>query len=252
MVPPPGRRRPPHRAAVAASVLILLLSCSACGLPSPPGAPGPTVSGSPILRATQTPTASTSTATSPARPAELPSYPVPTEPACAVPGGTPTSTAGAGGPTLTARRVEKAWRNSEAGRNLGVKTGKVADLVPGEVTPSRVVAEPGAPWVALDIMEWSSVTTIVLANPDAAAAKLAAVRAMLRKPCSYRYGGPYVVAHLSEDRPDLVQVTGTLQGLPITDTFVRYGNTVTYASMTMVPQKADEIRALVLGALAKA
>lgn len=169
-----------------------------------------------------------------------------------MPSSAPTPTESADGPTLTVRRVEKAWRNSEAGRSLGVKSGRVAELVPGEVTPARVVAEPGAPWIALDIMEWSSVTTVVLADPDAAAAKLAAVRAMLREPCSYPYGGRYVVAHLSEDRPDLVQVTGMLQGLPITDTFVRYGNTVTYASMIIAPQKADEIRTLVLGALAKA
>lgn len=177
---------------------------------------------------------------------------MPTEPACAMPGKVPESVDRADGPTLTAQRVAKAWRASEAGRNLGVKTGKVGDVASAEVTPASVVAEPGAPWVALDIMEWSSVTTVVLADPEAAAAKLAAIRLMVREPCSYRYAEPYVVVHLSEDRRDLVQVTGMLQGSPITDTFVRYGNTVTYASMTLVPQKADDVRTMVLGALAKA
>jgi len=108
--------------------------------------------------------------------------------------------------------------------------------------------------VALDIREWSSLMTIILADPGVAAAKLEAVRAMVRYPCSYTFGhsGPYVVASVSEDRPDLVVVTGMMNGYPVTDTFVRYGNTVTYGSMMLVPSSGDDIRTTVLDALTRA
>lgn len=168
------------------------------------------------------------------------------------PADAPESVPGADGPTLTAKQVEKAWRASESGKSLGVITGThERDAVP-PVSPGSVVVVRGAPWVALDIMEWSSVSTVVFADPGVAAAKLATVRTMVRQPCSYRFGSSYVVARLSEDRPDLVQVTGLMGGLPITDTFVRYGNTVTHSWMTLVPRDADDVRTTVLDALADA
>jgi hypothetical protein len=180
---------------------------------------------------------------------------VPAEAACALPTDVPESVRGADGPTLTAKRVEKAWRASEAGKSIGVKTGTLEKHYPGTVTPASVVQVDGARWVALDIREWSSLMTIVLADPGVAAAKLEDVRAMVRSPCSYSFGyssGPYVVARVSQDGPDLVVVTGMMNGYPVTDTFVRYGNTVTYGLMMLAPSSGDDIRTMVLDALTKA
>ncbi len=188
-------------------------------------------------------------------PTGLPTYPQPTEPSCLLPTKVLASVPNAGGPTLAQTRVAKAWRASEAGKSIGVNTGTLEKGYRGTVTPASVVHVEGAPWVALDIREWSSLMTIVLADPGVAAAKLEAVRAMVRSPCSYSFGyssGPYVVARVSEDGPDLVVVTGMMSGYPVTDTFVRYGNTVTYGSMMLVPSSGDDIRTMVLDALTKA
>jgi hypothetical protein len=164
----------------------------------------------------------------------------------------PESVPGADGPTLTARRVEKAWKDSEEGRSLGVRTGRVDERSHPGSTPGSLVEVPRAPWVGLDIMEWSSVTTIVLSDPGVAAARIDAVRAMVRRPCSYAFGMTPVVASLTRDEPDLVVVSGMMQGTPITDTFVRYGNTVTHAWMSLVPPNPDDIRSMVRKALSKA
>lgn len=196
--------------------------------------------------------AASASVTRTAYPTGIPSESPPAEPACSRPEAAPETVPGADGPTLTAKRVARAWRASEAGKSLGVKTGKLEHSASLQVTPASVLDVPGTPWVALDIMEWSSVTTYVLADPGVAAAKLATVQAMVREPCSYRFGSSYVVARLSEDRPDVVQATGMMDGYPLTDTFIRYGNTVTHTTMMLVPQDAGEMRTEVLEALTKA
>lgn len=163
----------------------------------------------------------------------------------------PASIRGADGPTLSAGRVEKAWRASKPGKSLGVTTGSLDEAVPAHAGPVSMVSVSGASWVALDYREWSSLTTIVLADPGVAAAKLEGVRMMVRHPCSYGTG-PYFVAGITEDRPDVVVVTAMMEKNLMTSTFIRYGNTVTYASMMLVPSKADELQAMVRDALTKA
>ena len=58
-----------------------------------------------------------------------------------------------------------------------------------------------------------------------------------------------LTAGCTRDEPDLLVVTGMMKSTPITDTFVRYGNTVTHAWMTLVPPNPDEIGSMVRSAL---
>ena len=125
------------------------------------------------------------------------------------------------------------------------------ETVSAHAGPVSIVYVRGAPWVALDYREWSSLTTIVLADPGVAAAKLEGVRMMVARPCSDG-SGPYFVARVTEDRPDLVVVTAMMDKNLMTSTFIRYGNTVTYASMMLVPSNTDELQAMVRDALTKA
>lgn len=229
--------------------LLPLLLFAGCGvLPAAP-ASTPLTPETPLPEPSVSTPAVSASVPSTTRATGIPSDSPPAEPACATPEDAPETIPDADGPTLTATRVAKAWRASEAGKSHGVKTGKVKRSAGLQVYPSSVLDVRGTPWVALDIMEWSSVRTVVLTDPGVAAAKLATIRAMVREPCSYRFGTSFVVARLSDDRPDLVQVTGMMQGYPITDTFVRYGNTVTHTLMMLVPQDADEVRAMVVEAL---
>ncbi len=256
MLVPPNRRA--FRAASLAALVAAVLVLSACGVLAevmPLGAPA----GTPIPVATTTlplttsPTATPSSLTPTSLPSGLPTYAQPAEPACALPEGVPATIPGSGGPTLSAKRVEKAWRASESGRSYGVTAGKVDDHRAYAPRPGSAVAVAGAPKVSLNILEWSSLSTIVLADPGVAAAKLAAVRAMVDQPCSYpfAYTGPWVVARLTRDEPDLVVVSGIMDRIPVTDTFIRYGNTITHSWMTMVPPEADELRETVLDVLTK-
>jgi len=183
-------------------------------------------------------------------------YAVPTEPPCALPSGLPARVAGADGPTLTVKRVARAWRSSEAGKSWGVSTGK-AQADPGVAPrPSSVLLDPGTPYAYVNYFEWYGLQTYVFTDPGRAAGKLAAIRAMMREPCSYPYSsfpdGPSLVAALAEDRPDYLVVTGVMAGTPTTDIFIRYGNTVTEFSAAMRGLPTREALTQVREALSKA
>lgn len=239
-----------RRRLCGAVALLPALLLAGCGLLAAPPTATPPASETP-LPSPSAPAASASV-TRTAYPTGVASGSAPAEPVCTMPDDVPETVPGADGPTLTAKRVAKGWRASEAGKSLGVKTGTQKYAATPPVTPAGVLAVRGAPWVALDIMEWSSVTTIVLPDPGVAAAKMDTIRAMVREPCSYRFGTSSVAARLTADRADLVQVTGMMDRIPLTDTFVRYGNTVTHSWMSLVPRDADEVRTMVLEALTKA
>lgn len=266
MPPLPARRRPPRRSArVTWAVLPLILTLTAgCGLlpvgvpGAPDGPPGSAAGTPPIGSPSPTPSASpdapSASATGASRPTWLPSYPVPTEPACALSADAPDSIAGADGPTLTVKQVAKAWRASEAGKSIGVSTGRVDADIRAPAQPAVVLVQPGLRWVKLDYWEWAGLRTYVLPSPGHAAAPLAAIRTMVREPCSYplTIGGPYVVMRLSEDDPDAVVVTGGMDRVPMMDVFVRHGNTVSHYSVTMMVGPSDDIVSMIRDALAKA
>ena len=261
MQPPPVRRIPSPRVARLLSGLILLPAFAACGLlaTSVPTAPAAT-----SAPAAPMPTA-TPSGTEPSRsfPAGMGTnasgrhtYAVPKEPPCALPSDVSARIAGADGPTLTVKRVARAWRSSEAGRSRGVSTG-MAQADPGMAArPSSVLLDPGTPYAYVNYFEWYGLQTYVFPDPARAAGKLAAIRAMMREPCSYAYttvpDGPSVVAGLDEDRPDYLVVSGVMAGTPMTDMFIRYGNTVTEFSATMMGLPTREALTQVRDALAKA
>lgn len=267
MQPRPERRTPSRRGVLLLSGLILLPSLVACGLLSPvaPAAPQ-TASATAAAPAVPSPTGSpTPSQASPSRsfPAGVGTdasgrmtYAVPTEPPCALDPDAPATAGGADGPTLTLNRVTRAWRASEAGKTWGVSTGKAQAGSRVAPRPGSVLLDPGTPYANVDFFEWYGLQTYVYRDPGHAAAKLAAVRAMVRKSCSYPYSafpnGPSLVVELSEDRPDHLVVSGTLAGSPTTDIFIRYGNTVTefFAAMKELPTR--DALAQVRGALAKA
>ena len=265
MEPPPRRRVPSPRAARLLCGLILLPALAACGL-LPTGAPTApaTASGPAAPSAAPTPIVPPSSA-APSR--SLPAgvgtnasgqytYAVPKEPPCALPSGLPARVGGADGPTLTVKRVARALRSSEAGKSWGVSTGK-AQADPGMAArPSSVLLVPGTPYAYVNYFEWYGLQTYVFPDPARAAGKLAAIRAMMREPCSYAYttvpDGPSVVAALDDDHPDYLVVTGVMAGTPMTDLFIRYGNTVTEFSAAMMGLPTREALTQVREALAEA
>ena len=181
---------------------------------------------------------------------------MPKEPHCALPAGVPARVAGAGGPTLTVKRVALAWRSSEAGKSRGVSTGK-SQADPGMAArPGSVLLDPGTPYAYVNYFEWYGLQTYVFADPARAAGKLAAIRAMMREPCSYAYtslpDGPSVVAALDDDHEDYLVVSGVMAGTPMTDMFIRYGNTVTEFSATMMGLPTRDALTQVRETLAKA
>ena len=183
-------------------------------------------------------------------------YAVPEEPPCALPPGLPARVPGADGPTLTVKRVARAWRSSEVGKSRGVSTGK-AQADPGMATrPSSVLLDPGTPYAYVNYFEWYGLQTYVFPDAARASGKLAAIRAMMREPCSYAYttvpDGPSVVAALDDDHDDYLVVSGVMAGTPMTDMFIRYGNTVTEFSAAMMGLPTKEALAQVRDALAKA
>jgi hypothetical protein len=88
-------------------------------------------------------------------------YSVPKEPACALPSGLPATVAGADGPTLTVKRVARAWRSSDAGRSWGVSTGKAQADPRGAARPSSVLLDPGTPYAYVNYFEWYGLQTYV-------------------------------------------------------------------------------------------
>lgn len=267
MQPPPGRRTPSPGVAPLLCGLILLPVLAACGLlptgvptapvtASGPAAPSPASTPS----ATATPSSAEPSRSFPAGVGTDASgrhtYAMPSEPPCALPSGVPARVAGADGPTLTVNRVARAWRSSEAGKSRGVSTGK-AQADPGMAArPSSVLLDPGTPYAYVNYFEWYGLQTYVFPDPARAAGKLAAIRAMMQEPCSYAYAtvpdGPSVVAALDEDRPDYLVVSGVMSGTPMTDIFIRYGNTVTEFSAAMMALPTREALTQVREALARA
>ncbi|HEY3339330.1 MAG TPA: hypothetical protein VGK18_12560 [Propionicimonas sp.] len=134
----------------------------------------------------------------------------------------------------------------------GTLTGREAEG--GSPSPARVLVEAGIPYTGVSHIEWTGLRTYVFANPGRAAAKLAAVRLMMRRPCSYPFGslGSYVVAELKEDTPDALVVAGVTDRIPVTDVFVRYGNTVTDFSGILAMPEIGDVVPLVHDALEKA
>jgi hypothetical protein len=124
------------------------------------------------------------------------------------------------------------------------------------VTPASVLEEPGAGWTMVSFIEWSGLRTLVYADPGRAAAKLAAIRLMLSKPCSYDFtgmDGPYLVVQLAEDQTDLLVVRGVMeQKVPVADYFIRYGNTITDFSSTMMVPETKDVVPLVRDVLSRA
>ena len=179
---------------------------------------------------------------------------VPAEPACAVPKDAPTAGGDAGGPTLSAKRVAKAWRASDAGRSSGVTVRKLTDSPWSPVQPASAISVPGKVSVSVDFKEWVAMATVIFANPAEAAAKLDVIREMLREPCSYLFLPPdrYLVASLTRDRPDDLLVSGVFEKMPTSDLFVRVGNTITYVSIAMFPITDDEWTTKIRSTLSKA
>lgn len=240
-----------------------MLSSSACSLPAVPAAPGPTAAGSPTASPgpgpstapTVTPSPSAATGSPDSTPSGFPTYSRPAEPACALPTDTQDSVPGADGPVLTVKSVARAWRASEPGKSWGVSTGrlKASDQV-RTAMPGAVLGEVGTGWASVDYFEWYGLSTFVYADQGRAAAKLVAVRKMLHDPCSYPFGafGPYVVATLTEDASDHLLVSGTMERSPITELFVRHGNTVTHFSAMVMPLEVDKALSLIDDTLARA
>ena len=247
MKPPPGHRWRPSRRVVARIVAALMpvLAISGCGLfplglpAAPETTPGPSAdatapTASPVPSGTaslETPSPSVASASPPTG---LPSYPVPTERACALPADAPDSVAGADGPTLTVKRVAKAWRASEAGkshrgedRDAGARRDATREPRPGSRHSGRALGRVGHHGMVErhDVRPCRSGGRRRQAGHgpgDGPPPMQLPVRELV---C----GGP---VERGSSRP-VVQVTGMDgSGYPMTDTFVRYGNTVTHAWMT--------------------
>lgn len=266
MHPPPLRHRTGGRAAYLAAALILPLALSSCGLlpagvPAEPedtsvpatSAPADLPSPSPA-ESSVTPSASATAS----RPTGFPSYAPPAEPPCALPEEAPDSVAGADGPTLTVKQVAKAWKASEEGKSNRVTSGTIGakDWNRAPVSPGSALIEPGVRYAGVSHFEYTGLQTYVFTDPGRAAAKLAAVRLMVREPCSYDYtgfgDGPYVVVRLGDDAPDQVMVTGAMEGVPVRNIFVRYGNTVTNFSAIMMVVEPHDVVPMILDTLSKA
>lgn len=269
MEPPPATRRA-RLATVPLLAALVLFPLSACGLLQT-GVPAAPASSSATVVFTPTPTPSTeptspmesptaSGAVSPTvvYPSGWPTYSEPAEAACVVPTGGPTSVAGADGPTLTAKQVATAWKNSEEAESNHFSSGTVSakDARHAAFSPASVLIEPGVKYAGLSAMEYTGWQTFVFADPGRAAAKLEAVRVAFRQPCSYDYtggmGGPFVVAHLGEDAANQLVVQGDMQGVSVANYFVRYGNTVTALSATMIVLQSSDVFPLILNTLSKA
>ena len=82
------------------------------------------------------------------------------------------------------------------------------------------------------------------------------IRAMMREPCSYAYttvpDGPSWWRPWTRTDPDYLVVSGVMAGTPMTDIFIRYGNTVTEFSAAMMGLPTREALTRVRDALAKA
>lgn len=261
MEPPPGRRSPSRRAGRIAAALVPLLTAGCGLLPTGPAeSVTPTPSTSTVIPSppptSATPTAATHTRSAQTAPSGFPTNPRPAEAACALPTDPPASVSGADGPTLTSKRVEKAWRASAEGKANRVTTGTLTgrEAEGGSASPAQVLLEAGVHYTGVSHFEWTGLRTYVFANPGRAAAKLAAVRLMMDRPCSYQFGsmGRYVVAELKEDAPDMLVVAGVMDNIPVTDVFVRYGNTVTDFSAIMAMPESGDVVPLVHDALDKA
>jgi hypothetical protein len=254
--------------------LLAVLTLGACAL-LPTGVPAaPLTTSAPAApSAVPTPTV-TSTPTDPATPSDagpsrsMPAgvgtdasgrytYAVPTEPLCALASDVPQSVPGADGPALTLKRVAKAWKASEAGKGWGVSTGTVkASDRSGAIRPGSVLGDPGTGYAHINFFEWFGLQTYVLPDQGRAAGKLAAIRAMMKESCSYPFSdfpdSPSVVATLSEDQPDYLVISGTMAGTPMTDIFIRHGNTVTEFTAAMATLPTEDALSQVRGALANA
>lgn len=265
MPPPPGRSRSLRGSLSVLPTLVALLSLCACGLWSGPvpAAPRTLTPSVGVVTPSESPqTASTSSATPSANtsartlPSGFRTHDRPAEPACVLPPDAPVSIRGADGPTLTAKRVEKAWRASEAAQGNQLNSGTVTarDLKYLPASPASAIVEPGLAYAGFSHFEYTGLRTYIYGDPGRAAAKLATVRLMLREPCSYGFArmGPYVVVQLSEDSPDQLVARGVMERVPVSDIFVRYGNTITDFSGVLALVEPSDVVPMILATLAKA
>lgn len=249
-----------------AALVAAVLTLSGCGLlaevvpRAPSGGPSPSVTPAPSATPTPsaTPSAAPSSASARPLPSGLPTYPQPAEAACRLPKDAPDTIPGADGPTLSVKQVERAWKESEEGKSNRVTSGTIGakDGSREPVSPGSALIEPGVRYAGVSHFEYTGLRSYVFADPGRAAAKLAAVRLMVRQPCSYDYtgfgAGPYVVVRLGDDAPDQVMVTGAMEGVPVRNIFVRYGNTVTDFSAVMMAVEPHDVVPMILDTLSKA